>query len=675
MSVLMPPRRDGPRPSWGGTRRASSLLPALLLLLGLSTVFLFRHDRSNFYRNWRHNELTANHLLLAVNRSPAHYFLGFYRHTLEADGTPAYDVYNRFPLGGYLLIKLAILPFADDLSSQLSAARILMLLFFVGTVGVAYLCLCRLTSHRWIALGATSLAFSSVFSLYYNDAVSTETGLDLFGVMLTFHGMVRFVQEGRFRQLLGKTCIALLLGWHVFGLLLPFVVWGLACEIADALSRRACLDVTLLRSRSVALGTTAVLFGLIVLSFNFSSEYLALSGEPGVTDLPSYQSMLRRLGRDEDYRAVQARYVAWPRFLRYQFHRIGGASLPFVLSAYVDTIGLKPTPWSMEGTVTGIGISCVCLVGLMFVRHKILWATLALSGFCWALPMRYSATFSEHDGVFYVGIPMVFYSLALLGVHRLSGDRLVVALSVAALLIFVLSSFKMARVGIDTEVVKFQKEIVADFEVIRRLTKGKVVFLPRKQLGRLYDGIPRYYLAGSIILFPKDRPNLTFADFVLLRERQAGPALLTPDNKHFFLYDQVPYTKQLERILQGTGMFIGRAHAGMDTVTVYLYANRLYYVRDPHPEDAIPAQPPVAGGHRTAPFFLHFIPVDEDDLPDDRKRYGFENRDFFFNEYLVTGGERVIAMRNLPTYPIAGIRTGQYVGEDRLWGAEATFDE
>lgn len=674
MSALMPPRRDEPRSSRGGTRLASSLLPALLLLLGLSTVFLFRHDRSTFYRNWRHNELTANHLGLAINRSPAYYFLGFYRHTLTTDGTPTYAVYNRFPLGGYLLIKLAILPFADDLSAQLAAARVLMLLFFVGTAGVAYLCLCRLTSHRWVALGATSLAFASVFSLYYNDAVSTETGLDLFGVMLTFHGMVRFVQEGRFRQLLGKTCGALLLGWHVFGLLLPFVVWGVACEIADARARRARLDVTLLRSRYVALGTTAVLFGLLVLGFNFTSEYLALSGETGVTDLPSYQSMRRRLGWDETYRAAEARYVAWPRFLRYQFYRLGGTSLPFVLSAYVDTIGVKPTPWSMVGTVTGIGVSCMCLVGLMFVRHKILWATLALSGFCWALLMRYSSTFSEHDSVFYVGIPLLFYSLALLGVRRLSAGRLVVGLSVAALLIFVLSSFKMARVGHDAEAAKFQKEAMADFDVIRRLTTGKVVFLPHKSFGGvLFFSISRLSLAGSIILVPTDRPNLTFADFVVLPERQASPALLTPDNKHFFLYDRPAYTRHLERILQETGVVVGRANAEMDTVAVYLHTNRLYYVRNPRPDHAMPAQP-AAGGHRDAPFFLHFIPADEDDLPDDRKRYGFENRDFLFHHYLVTGDEREVAMRNLPAYPITGIRTGQYVGEDRLWGVEVHFD-
>ena len=209
-------------------------LPLLLLLLALSTVFFFGNDRGYFYRSEHYNVITANHLTVAANLSPTHNFLGFYRQTLDADGIPTYEVYNRFPIGGYVLIKLAMLPFWDDPSAQLYAARLLMLLFFTATAVLAYLSLSRLTAHRWIALTATLLAFSSSYCLYYNDMVATEGWPDLFGVWLVFHGMVLFVQEGRFRQLLVKTCLALLLGWHVYALLLPFVVLGLADELVKA---------------------------------------------------------------------------------------------------------------------------------------------------------------------------------------------------------------------------------------------------------------------------------------------------------------------------------------------------------------------------------------------------------------------------------------------------------
>ena len=66
----------------------------------------------------------------------------------------------------------------------------MFLLFFAGSTVLAYLSLRRLTASRWIALTASLLAFSSYYLLYYNDMVATENGLSLFGVLLTFHGMV-----------------------------------------------------------------------------------------------------------------------------------------------------------------------------------------------------------------------------------------------------------------------------------------------------------------------------------------------------------------------------------------------------------------------------------------------------------------------------------------------------
>ena len=201
-------------------------LPLLLLLSALSTVFFFSNDRGYFYRGG----ISENHLALAANISYEHNFLGFYRETLDFDGLRQYEVYNRFPIGGFLLIKLFILPFSDDLSAQIYAARVLMLLFFAGTAVLAFLAISRISSNRWMALAVTALAFSSYYWLYYNDMVATEVAPDLFGVMLVFHGMVIFAQEGRFRQLLIKACIALLLGWHVYALLLPFVVLGLVKE-------------------------------------------------------------------------------------------------------------------------------------------------------------------------------------------------------------------------------------------------------------------------------------------------------------------------------------------------------------------------------------------------------------------------------------------------------------
>ena len=227
-----------PRAGWARPRDRLTLraaIPLVLLLLALSTEFLLGDERGHTYRGSVHNGVTANHMAVARNLSPKHGFLGIYSFTLDDDGDLAYRPYNRFPIGGYLLLKLAMSPFGDDFSSEILAARTLMRAFFVLSAVSAYLALCRIVASRWVALAATLTAFSSFHLLYYNDMVATESMPSLFGVLLAFHGMVVFVQEGRFRQLLVKACAALLLGWHVYALLIAFIVLGLARELVGAL--------------------------------------------------------------------------------------------------------------------------------------------------------------------------------------------------------------------------------------------------------------------------------------------------------------------------------------------------------------------------------------------------------------------------------------------------------
>ncbi len=209
-------------------------LPLVLLLLAMATVFMFGNDRGHFYRSGLHDWNSSQSLAFAENLSFQRGLLVFRYQSLDKDGNHRYELYNRFPKGGYALIKLAILPFGDNFGAEIYAARVLMLLLFTAAAMLAYLALARLVGSGWIALTATLLAFSSYYILYYSDKISNEVTIDLFAVMLAFHGMVVFAQEGRFRQLLVKSCLALLLGWHVYAFLLPFIVLGLASELFKA---------------------------------------------------------------------------------------------------------------------------------------------------------------------------------------------------------------------------------------------------------------------------------------------------------------------------------------------------------------------------------------------------------------------------------------------------------
>ena len=81
---------------------------------------------------------------------------------------------------------------------------------------------------------------------------------------------------------------------------------------------------------------------------------------------------------------------------------------------------------------------------------------------------------------------------------------------------------------------------------------------------------------------------------------------------------------------------------------------------------------PCSAADVQAEFFLHVIPEELEDLPADRRQYGFGGANFRYgNTAALAFGGRCIAEHPLPDYPIARIRTGQFTPEgDQIWMAE-----
>ena len=97
---------------------------------------------------------------------------------------------------------------------------------------------------------------------------------------------------------------------------------------------------------------------------------------------------------------------------------------------------------------------------------------------------------------------------------------------------------------------------------------------------------------------------------------------------------------------------------------LYRQGNRLVYLR----ESCVAAD-------TAANFFLHIIPQDIADLPAERQAAGFANRDFVFARRGGPFDGKCLATVLLPDYPIAAIRTGQYLaGRGELWGVELAID-
>jgi len=535
-------------------------LPPALLLLALSSLFLFDSSRGHFRGTGGiHDQLSAKNMAIVENLSIDHHFLTFIRQIPETDGKPNYDLYSRFPIGSYALIKLAILPFGDGLSAKIYAARILMLLFFAAAAVMAYLSLRRLTASRWIALTATLLAFSSPFCLYYGDVISSEAIVDIFAVLLVFHGMVIFEQEGRFRQLAIKTCIALLLGWHVYALLLPFIAFGLMRELvrptsgvshtSNTLYRLKHSALSLLHSRYLALGVIALLFGVSMLTLNFTNEYFALNRETPLTELPSFQSMIYRTGVDSFLEESRANHLDWREFMTRQFHRVGAMSLPYAFSPSFVARDLR-TDMRRFLVILGISACGASLIGLLYVgRHTILMASLALSGFCWALPMRHNTALPHHnfEALLYIGVALTLFSLVLLYLYRLMGDRLIATLSVAALLIFAFSALRMSQLNNSNQTTELQKAAIADFEAIRnKTTDGTTIRINSMPRFIATREVIYYYLSGRLILYEAVPPERS-PDFIVTSARADGLASLTPQNRRVFLYEWNDYHRNITK--------------------------------------------------------------------------------------------------------------------------------
>ena len=73
----------------------------------------------------------------------------------------------------------------------------------------------------------------------------------------------------------------------------------------------------------------------------------------------------------------------------------------------------------------------------------------------------------------------------------------------------------------------------------------------------------------------------------------------------------------------------------------------------------------------SARFFLHVVPVDADDLPDDRVRYGFDNLDFGLPEQALFDGKCLATVR-LPGYAVDHVTTGQFNSAEQLWSKTIT---
>ena len=97
--------------------------------------------------------------------------------------------------------------------------------------------------------------------------------------------------------------------------------------------------------------------------------------------------------------------------------------------------------------------------------------------------------------------------------------------------------------------------------------------------------------------------------------------------------------------------------AARDYFDLYWRDDRLFYLRES-----------CAADDTAAGFFLHIVPENPADLPEDRRDAGFAHGGFAFARQGGRFDGKCLAVVSLPDYPIKEMRTGQYVpGQGDLW--------
>ena len=424
---------------------------------------------------------------------------------------------------------------------------------------------------------------------------------------------------------------------------------------------------TLLHSRYLLLGIVTLLFGIAILTFNFGNEYLALDRDVPLRELPSVRSALKRTGSNEKLNARIADLLQSGEFSLEQFYRIGNMMLPYAANLYQVKERFRDLALT-DYPVIALGILAlgVCLAGLVCIRYRrseitLLLATLTFSGFCWALPLSYNVTYHDFESVFYIGIPLVACILALRFLRRWHRGRLAPYFAVAALAVFIFSVSAMAGVGQSRTQLAVEAEQMADYAAIRKLADDNAdIHIPWGTHLIRFGGATwasLYFMAGKTLnyQYPAADARLDgrqgWEDYLLLPTREDNKALLTPENRHIFLYDYALYEDLYDEA------DLGRRIITADW-NVYLRDGRLVYAS-------------VECANWDAVFLLHFVPADAAVLPAVQREFGYGNHDFVFQRnrsYSLNG--RCVVERPLPEYDIIAIRTGQYNAAGQIWEGE-----
>jgi len=480
---------------------------AFLIILFVSLIVLiFQNDKFGFEKG-HHGFLSSHGASIARNLSSDNHFLMFTSRWMDSNDNIQFRAYSRFPITSFLLLKVAMSIAGPDLSMQISIARQVMNLFFLGALIFSFLSFYELSKNYLVALSVTFLSFSSVYLNYYNDMIFNDIPT-LFGVIMIGHGLILYELYGKKLQMFVKALIGISLGWQAFGILLAYI---LASATRDILKNKSISSV--LKGDTLRLGLISFIFGVSILFYNLAVESYITNKSFG--KLNTLTSARERLGSTEGFNKKYSEYLAWDEFTKDQMRRVGAMTIPYF--------------FKQGGNFYLYGLTAFLFVvlSLFFSEKPVLIFSFLFSGVLWAFPMK-NFTFShDFQSIFYIGIPLLFYYI-IINLIKKRTDFLLLAIVIFSTFIFIHTNITLN---------KSKASISGPLNTVIMDITGKdntfYIDGDRQSIAGGYYTVD-FCLAGNYF---SERNN---AEYLVSRNRSFSSPLLTPGNSAFFLFSGKP---------------------------------------------------------------------------------------------------------------------------------------
>lgn len=504
--------------------QADVLLPCLAAAVLAAIVFLTQNRVVGWEPGYtelqpgHHGWVSSHALAIIVKATPEHGFVGHALATVDEQGEPDYEYFDRYPV--YFSAGMqALLSLTPRLSSKIYLAKQAMNLIFVLTACAAYLLLRKLTGRPLPSLAATVLSFTSGYLLFYKDMVHFDQPA-LLGMIVLLYAIALHALDGRRWPAYAGALLAVSLG-RGYASLVTLALWwlmeaGRVLRRPGALTGRLSGLASLTSFRSLLLGAA---WAAANLAYNLGVE--ALRRGVSVSETSIVASILRRLALNPVYNQAHEETLNVGFFVSDQLVRAVRWSLPV---------------WNLELSAAAAALILALMLAVIVYHarglppaQRMLMALLAGSGPIWLLGMRNMSALHDYTSMFYLGLALAFHG-ALAATLRWPRPAW---LAVVALSLGLFGHANLRTSALHEQIGSVYSPFTHDFMNVAAALpeQGEWIYLAQDVPYAPYA--PGFYLPDHF-LAPRE-----LARYILTPDRNYPSENLTPDNSRLFLFERV----------------------------------------------------------------------------------------------------------------------------------------